>query len=122
MRRFDIQHFLEAIERFRITELFMVPPMIVALLMSPLTQRELLQSIRYLWSGGAPLRSLIQCQMQALLSPEAKVSQVWGMTESGWTTCFSWPEGDETGSVGRALPSMEMKLVFFLFMAILRSY
>ena len=109
MRRFNPKAFLESIHRFGITETAIVPPMIFALLISPLATKEVLQSLRYIWCGGAPLRPIIQSQMQALLSPDAKLSQVWGTTEVGWASALFWPEGDNTGSVGRPLANMTMK-------------
>ncbi|MCJ1277724.1 hypothetical protein MMC21_005538 [Puttea exsequens] len=110
MRRFDIKLYLESIRIFDITETPMVPAMIIALLNSPLTKKENLRSLRYIWCGGSPLRSSTQAEFQALLVPEAKVTQVWGMTETGWCIVFFWPEADSTGSVGRILPGMTMKL------------
>ncbi|KAK4695400.1 hypothetical protein P7C71_g2338, partial [Lecanoromycetidae sp. Uapishka_2] len=95
---------------YAITELPLVPAMMIAILMSPLTKRENLQTLRFIWCGGSPLRSSTQADFQALLAPEAKVTQAWGMTETGWCSVFFWPESDNTGSVGRILPGMDMKL------------
>ena len=111
MRRFDLKTFLESIDRFKITEIPMVPTMLIAVLMSELTNRDNLQSLRSIWVGGSPLRSSTQKDFQALLHPDARVTQVWGMTETGWTTIFFHPEMDETGSVGRLAPGMSSKLV-----------
>lgn len=111
MRRFDIKQYLETISRFAITETPMVPAMMVAILTSPLTKKEHLRSLRYVWSGGSPLRQSTQEDFQALLAPEAKISQVWGMTETGWAISLCWPEGDNTGSVGRVMSGMSLKLV-----------
>ncbi len=89
----------------------MVPAMIVALLKSPLTYKDGLRSLRYIWTAGSPLRRLTQTKFLGLLSSEAKIAQVWGMTETGWVSALFWPEGDDTGSVGRSLPKMSIKVV-----------
>lgn len=115
MRRFDLKHYIEAIKRFRITELPMVPTMMISILTSPLTTKRALRSIRYVWLGGSPLRYSTQADFQALLSPKAKISQVWGMTETGWTAFRVWPDGDNTGSVGKTLLGMSMKSVCLYF-------
>lgn len=73
-----------------------------------------MDSLRYIWSAGSPLRYSTQAEFQALLNPQAKVVQVWGMTELGWATALFWPAGDDTGSVGRAMPGMSIKQVFHL--------
>lgn len=109
MRRFDLKQYLEAIEKFKVTELARMPAMMITILTSPLATRNALESIRYVWVGGSPLRYSTQAEFQALLSPKAKISQVWGMTEIGWTTALFWPDSDDSGSVGRTLPGMSMK-------------
>lgn len=111
MRRFDLKQYLDAIEKFHITEIPMVPTMMVSILTSPLTRKDALESLRFILVGGSPLRYSTQADFQTLLSPEAKITQAWGMTETGWTTALFWPHSDDTGSVGRTLPSMSMKLV-----------
>lgn len=87
----------------------MVPTMLIAVLNSPLGTKEDLKSLRSVWVGGSPLRSSTQRDFQALLDQDALVTQVWGMTETGWTTLLFWPESDNTGSVGRLLPNMSSK-------------
>lgn len=52
--------------------------------------------------------------MMAVLAPEARILQVYGMTESGWITTFSYPERDTSGSVGRQIPNMEIKSVWVI--------
>lgn len=111
MRRFELGSYLRSIRRFKITEIAMVPTMLIAVLNSSLTQKEDLESLRSVWVGGSPLRSSTQKDFQALLHPDALVTQVWGMTETGWTTLLFWPESDDTGSVGRLLPNMSSKLI-----------
>lgn len=86
----------------------MVPAMLVAISTYPGVSRENLQTLRYIWCGGSPCRPSTQADFQATLSPEAKVAQVWGMTETGWASTFFWPEGDDTGSAGRLLPGVNM--------------
>jgi len=46
-----------------------------------------------------------------MLSPTARICQVYGMTEGGWMTTFHYPERDCTGSVGRLVGSYEAKIV-----------
>ena len=109
LRRFDVAQYLDAIERFRVTETAMVPAMIFALLKSPLTSRERLRSLRFVWSAGSPLGPPIQAEFGALLSPEAKISQAWGLTEVGWIATLLWPDGDQPGSIGGALPGVTIR-------------
>lgn len=66
--------------------------------------------MRYILCAGAPITAALQSRLYALLRPDAVVAQVWGATELGWVTMFGPGEKDESGSVGRLLPGMELKL------------
>ena len=111
MRRFEVGHFIEFISRYQITETAVVPAMALSIINSHKSRAQSLYSLRYVWSAGSPLRRSTQAALQSLLSQAAMVVQVWGMTELGWVTAFFWPEADDTGSVGRPLSGMSIKLV-----------
>lgn len=110
MRRFELEPYLANVERFKITELSVVPPVVISIIMSPLSKKYTLKSIRDVRCGSAPLDQGPQARFKALLAPGATVTQVWGMTESTCVaTMFRSPEDDNTASVGRLLPTMEAK-------------
>jgi 4-coumarate--CoA ligase len=110
MRRFDLEQFFANIEKHKITDLVVVPPMAIGLIMSPLNKKYSLKKVKTGVSGAAPLDKGPQARLKALLSDDAPVTQVWGMTElSCVATMFPYPESDTTGSVGRLLPNLEAK-------------
>jgi 4-coumarate--CoA ligase len=112
MRRFELESFLKSVEKYGITEMAMVPPIVIAVIMSPLSKQYSLKSTRTVACGAAPLDKDSQQRLMTLLDPDAKVTQVWGMTETSCIcTSFVWPEKDDTGSVGRFVPNMEAKYV-----------
>ena len=78
MRRFDLARYLSVIERFRITELSMVPPMVIATVMAPITKHYSLKSVKAAVIGAAPLDKGPQTRFQALISEGAPCTQVWG--------------------------------------------
>ena len=112
MRRFDLEGFLANIERFGVTDLAMVPPLVIATIMSPLSRKYSMKSIRGAICGAAPLDKGPQERFQRLLTEGAPFNQVYGMTE---LTCLAtgvlWPEHDATGSIGRLLPNLDVKLI-----------
>jgi acyl-CoA synthetase (AMP-forming)/AMP-acid ligase II len=113
MRRFDLPVFLSTIQKYKITDLTLVPPIAIAVLMNQLTHTQpFLKSIRMATCGAAPLDKDVQGRIQKLLGEKAPFTQVWGMTE---TSCiamnFPYPEADTTGSVGRLIPNVEAKYV-----------
>jgi acyl-CoA synthetase (AMP-forming)/AMP-acid ligase II len=113
MRRFDLQTYLAANEQYQITELAIVPPIAIAILMSPFSRtRPFLHSIKSVTCGAAPLDKDVQARFRTLLKDGTPFTQVWGMTETCCiATMFPYPEHDDTGSVGRLIPNLEAKYV-----------
>lgn len=111
-KRFELELYLRLVEEHQITEGAFVPPMVGAIINSPLKDKYSLKSIRIAHGGAAPLDKWSQNKLQELLHPECPITQVWGMTE---TSCVSsltpWPHREPTGLVGQMLPNMDSKLV-----------
>lgn len=114
MRRFEIETWLASISRHNITEINIVPMMVIRLLSSGLLDsgKYSLKTIRNAWAGSAPLDKSIQARLKEYLEPDTPFNQAWGMSE---TTCiatmFYYPEQDFTGSVGRLLPNCDAKII-----------
>ncbi|KAK8234214.1 hypothetical protein HDK77DRAFT_513930 [Phyllosticta capitalensis] len=113
MRRFELESYLRYMSLYKITDMAVVPPIVIVLINSPhLTSKYPLKHVRAAACGAAPLDAHAQARLQALLPPGAPITQVWGMTE---TTCIAtmvpYPTMDDTGSVGAACPSLDLKLV-----------
>ncbi len=110
LRRFELEPFLSALQNFQPTELVFVPPVAVAVLKYPNLHNYSLKSIKVALSGAGPLDKEHQNALQAILGPDTTFTQVWGMTE---TSCiaskFVYPERDDTGSVGRMIPNLDVK-------------
>lgn len=113
MRRFDLEEFLTTVEKYNITDITMVPPIVIAVLMSPLSQKHpFLKKVRLAVSGAAPLDKTVQARFRSLMEDGVPFTQVWGMTETSCiATMFPYPEHDDTGSVGRLVPNLEAKYV-----------
>ncbi|OOQ89559.1 putative AMP-binding enzyme [Penicillium brasilianum] len=113
MRRFDLEEYLNTVEKYDITDLAMVPPIVIAILMSPVSQkRPFLRKVRLAACGAAPLDKDVQARFRSLMGDDGPFNQVWGMTETSCVaTMFRYPEHDDTGSVGRLIPNLEAKLI-----------
>lgn len=110
MKRFDDKAFPQKVAEFRITETFAPPPMILRLI-DQVECHASLQSLRAIYSGGAPLAQELYNRLMSIFPPRAlRLIQVWGMTEGGWFTTFKHPEVDESHSCGRPLPGFEVKM------------
>ena len=105
-----MSQFIDAVERFGINEVLVVPSMIVSFVTST-NSKDFLRHIRFVWCGGAPLEATVVKKMYRLLASDACIAQVYGMTEAGWISTLKWPERDESGSAGRLLANVEAKSV-----------
>ncbi|KAE9381458.1 AMP-binding enzyme [Stipitochalara longipes BDJ] len=115
LRRFELEPFLAAIQKFSLNDVGLVPPIAVLMINSTsIVEKYPLQSIMTVTCGAAPLSKDTQSRLKTLLPAHTTVNQVWGMTESTCiATHFPYPEVDFTGSVGLAgsVPNIEIKLV-----------
>jgi len=113
MRRFEVDTFLENIEKYKITDLTLVPPIVASIVMSPNPNKiKALSSVKVASTGGAPLDKIMQARFQELLDPATPFTQIWAMTETSClASLFYYPENDDTGSVGRFVPNIDVKLV-----------
>jgi non-ribosomal peptide synthetase component E (peptide arylation enzyme) len=91
-KRFELELCFRFVEEHQITEGAFVPPMVAAIINSPLKEKYSLQSIRIAHSGAAPLDRWSQEKLQALLHPDCPITQVWDMTETSCTCSLTpWP-------------------------------
>ncbi|OAG34203.1 hypothetical protein AYO21_11648 [Fonsecaea monophora] len=80
--KFTMESMLDAIVKYRLTEVLMVPPIIVRLLQEePVVSRYDLSSIRRFTSGSAPLPEDVLGMLQDKF-PNTGFKQGWGMTET----------------------------------------
>ena len=88
MPKFDFIQMLESIQRFRITDLILVPPILVALAKHPAVKKYDLSSVEIVGSGAAPLGREVSEEVETLWEPgKINVKQGWGMTE--YVLCLS---------------------------------
>lgn len=116
MKRFQLKEFLEYTERFKATSMMLVPPMVVAIVNLAKAQpgfvRQCLRSVVSVVGGAAPLDKDTQQACENLLSPGAVFTQLWAMTETSCVCAYLYhPENDATGSVGRFMPNIDVKIV-----------
>lgn len=84
MPKFDLRQMLEYTERYRITDLFLVPPVAVTLAKNKnnVVKRFNLSSVEVVTSGAAPLGREICAEVESIWPPgKINVKQGWGMTE-----------------------------------------
>ena len=111
MPRFDLEQFLQAMQRYEVTLAHLVPPVVLALSKHPIVDNYKLPKLKTIFSGAAPLdETLTRACMQRL---GCDVRQGYGMTETSPVTHSSPADPSQVkyGSVGVPAPSTECKVV-----------
>jgi acyl-CoA synthetase (AMP-forming)/AMP-acid ligase II len=111
MPRFDMVEFLTLVQKYRVTILPLVPPIVLGMVKHPAVAQFDLSSVRLVFSGAAPLgEEMARALSQKLGCP---VVQGYGMTEASPVTHLS-PTHDaplKPGSAGCIVPNTEVKIV-----------
>ncbi|KAH7281007.1 hypothetical protein KP509_36G025100 [Ceratopteris richardii] len=110
--KFDLSETLSAIERFKVTHLPAVPPVIIALAKSPVVQKFDLSSLRNVGSGAGPLGKDVMEEF-AKRFPNVEVPQGYGMTETTAVGAHTATpeESKHHGSAGLIAANTEFKIV-----------
>lgn len=109
--RFDLELFLEIIQKHKITSLNLVPPLILALAKQPIVDNYDLSSVRIIGSGAAPLGHELEKACSERLGCE--IYQGYGLTEVAGASQvnISPVPPAKLGSVGPVLPNTESKIL-----------
>jgi acyl-CoA synthetase (AMP-forming)/AMP-acid ligase II len=111
MPRFDLEQFLQTLEKYRVTYANVVPPIVLALAKNPLVDHYDLSHLHTLFSGAAPLgANLAQAASNRL---RCEVKQGYGMTETSPVTHASrtGTAGLKPAGIGPPIPNTEAKIV-----------
>ncbi|KAK0371273.1 AMP-binding enzyme [Colletotrichum limetticola] len=109
--KFDLNTYLRTIEYFKINTLYLVPPLVIAMINNLETLKKYdLSSVKRVWVGAAPLGLEAT---NALLSayPSWKITLGYGMTETCVVVTSGTPRDIVVGSSGLILPGFEIMLV-----------
>jgi acyl-CoA synthetase (AMP-forming)/AMP-acid ligase II len=109
--RFELEPCLQAVQDYRVTRFFLVPPIVVLLAKHPAIDKYDLSSVKRAFSGAAPLDA--DTARAASERIGCRLSQGYGLTETSPVSHIV-PDSQEQvvpGSVGPAAPNTECKIV-----------
>ncbi|RRQ77059.1 4-coumarate--CoA ligase family protein [Streptomyces griseofuscus] len=111
--RFDLETFLAAIEKHRITGLYVAPPIVLALAKHPAVTRYDLSCLQYVLCAAAPLDAALAraCAHRLGLPP---IGQAYGMTElspGSHVVPLDRLHDAPAGTVGKLIAGTEMRIV-----------
>lgn len=110
LRQFEPTRVLEAIQRFQIQYMPVVPTMLVYLLNHAERQRFNLTSLTRITSGGAALPERLRVDFERTF--QCRVHQGYGLSESASVaTSYELEQPYRPGSVGQAVPGVEIRIL-----------
>jgi acyl-CoA synthetase (AMP-forming)/AMP-acid ligase II len=109
MLRFDVEEMMRLIQTYRITDLYLAPPAILAMVNLPDPSRYDTSSLRLISSGAAPLPLELAERAKAMF--KCIISQGYGMTETSPTVNTQPFEKIKLESVGPPFPDTFEKIV-----------
>ena len=107
--RFDLEAALRLIQTHRARQLFVAPPVVLALARHPLVDQFDLSSLDFVLSGAAPLGADLAAACAARIG--CQTVQGYGMTEMSPVSHFTSPGKGRPGSSGPQAPNTECRLV-----------
>jgi len=107
--RFDLLQMLELTQTQRMTRLFLVPPIVLALAKHPIIDKYDLSSVVQIFSGAAPLGAEVADAAAARLG--CSIGQGYGMTELSPVVLTTPGTEVRPGSVGTLAAGTEARLV-----------
>ncbi|KAL9945749.1 hypothetical protein ACHAQF_006395 [Verticillium nonalfalfae] len=109
--KFDIKTFLGAVQQYKISQLYVVPPIVIQIIRSQqLCSQYDLGSVRYLYAGAAPLGSETIDEVTKQY-PAWHVGQAYGMTETCTVVSTTSEHDIDQGSSGSLVPACRAKIV-----------
>ncbi|KAJ56103.1 hypothetical protein ACMU_10120 [Actibacterium mucosum KCTC 23349] len=108
-RRFDAGEMATLIDRHKVKQLFIVPPVATMLIGHPAAAAADLQSVDYVLSAAAPLGPRLQTALEDRLG--ATVCEGFGMTELSSFSYIAPAHLPRDGSCGLALPGVRTRIV-----------
>ncbi|KAF3902814.1 hypothetical protein AA313_de0205694 [Arthrobotrys entomopaga] len=109
--KFELTSFLECIQRYKLSFLFLVPPIMILLAKNKaIVDKYDLSSVKFIMTGAAPLTAELSMEMDKIY-PWMKVVQAYGMTESSTVVCYTSAEDIWHGSSGCILPGIKCRIV-----------
>jgi acyl-CoA synthetase (AMP-forming)/AMP-acid ligase II len=109
--KFDIQWYLQSIAEYKINTLYIVPPIIIAMVKNEqLLQKYDLSAVKTIFTGAAPLGKETAEALQKQ-HPNWDVRQGYGLTETCTVVCSTNPSDIWFGSSGCLIAGMEAKLM-----------
>ncbi|EXM30118.1 hypothetical protein FOTG_05141 [Fusarium oxysporum f. sp. vasinfectum 25433] len=108
---FDLEKALVAVQTYKIAHMFVVPPIIIRIIHNQaLCAKYDLSSVRWLYTGAAPLGSEVVEEVKRQY-PKWRVGQGYGLTETCTVVCTTSEDDIDIGSSGSLVPATKAIII-----------
>lgn len=107
--RFDMEQVLNLIQKYKITQFFAVPPIVLGLAKTPLLDQYDVSSLLKIFSGAAPLGAELAAEAQQRVG--CPVVQGYGMTEISPVSHITPELNSKPGSSGVTIANTESRII-----------
>ncbi|KAL4873960.1 hypothetical protein BDV12DRAFT_181862 [Aspergillus spectabilis] len=109
--KFELKTYMAAVQNFKITSLFVVPPIIITMIRNPdVCAKYDFSSARSLFTGAAPLGKETALDFQKIY-PKVTIRQAYGLTETSTVVTATHFDDIVLGSSGWLVPGVEARIV-----------
>ncbi|SPO01635.1 probable phenylacetyl-CoA ligase [Cephalotrichum gorgonifer] len=109
--KFDFVPFLKSVQEYKINQLILVPPVIINMLQNKdICRKYDLSSVRFVFSGAAPLGDETIREVQEMY-PAWTIAQAYGMTETSVVVTSPSEHDIYPRASGSLLPSIKAKII-----------
>ncbi|KAI8904681.1 hypothetical protein EDD86DRAFT_194567 [Gorgonomyces haynaldii] len=109
--KFIPELYLESIQKYRVTMLHIVPPIVLFMAKHPVIDKFDLSCVQKIMSGAAPLSGELTQAVKQRLPSHPIVKQGYGMTETTPVVICQRDDGIVDGSIGQLVPNAEARIV-----------
>lgn len=109
--KFEPHLFLQAIQSYKIASIPIAPPIVILLAKSPLVDDYDISSLKYVFTGAAPLSYDIEQQIEKRFNGQIKLLRGYGLSEAIITVYTINVSNPSPGSVGKLLTGCYGKVI-----------
>ncbi|ROT80532.1 hypothetical protein C7M84_000768 [Penaeus vannamei] len=108
---FDPKLYVEAIQKYKVTYLHTVPPLVSFLTQSPMVKPELLDNVHTMICGAAPVGPVLINEFRKKFTDRIQFQEGYGLTEASPVTHLTPINKYLPGSTGPSIPNTYAKIV-----------
>ncbi|KAH7697658.1 Protein ACS-14 [Aphelenchoides avenae] len=110
MRQFNPEIFCQTLQNYRMSHVYLVPPLLLFLAKSPIVETYDFSQLQLILTGAAQVGKEVADEVKRRIPSVGQVAQGYGMTEVSMASHFPVFDEPNHASVGKLMPNFQMKI------------